>query len=57
MHNDIKRTISFTVRLLLISILFVGTLISQTKTNLEVFYTLIDSTVTQFVFYLSLLQK
>ena len=50
MLNDIKRTLFFTVQFLFISILFVGTLLSQTKTNLEVFYTLIDSSVTQFVF-------
>ena len=50
MHNDIERILFFSVRLLFISILFVGTLLSQTKTNLEVFYTLIDSSVSQFVF-------
>jgi hypothetical protein len=31
--------------------LSIGTLLSQTKTNLEVFYTLVDSSVDQFIYF------
>jgi len=31
--------------------LYIGSLLSQTKTNLEVFYNLVDSSVTQFVYF------
>jgi hypothetical protein len=37
--------------LLLISFLWKGTLLAQIKTNLEIFYSLADSSVTQFVAY------
>jgi hypothetical protein len=50
MHKPLDRIVFHSFRLLFISILFMGTLSSQTKTNLEVFYSLVDSSVAQFVF-------
>ena len=49
MLKPLNWVISQFCRLLCISILFMGTLFSQTKTNLEVFYSLVDSSVAQFV--------
>jgi hypothetical protein len=49
MHNLINRIIFFSYRFFFVSILFNGTLFPQTKTNMDVFYTLIDSSVTQFL--------
>jgi hypothetical protein len=50
MHRQINRTSVHLFRFLLFSILFMGTLFSQTKTNLEIFYSLVDTSVKQFVF-------
>ena len=51
MHKTFNRILSHSFRLLLISMLYIGSLLSQTKTNLEVFYNLVDSSVTQFVYF------
>jgi hypothetical protein len=51
MHKPLNQLISQFCRLLCISILFMGTLFSQTKTNLEVFYSLVDSSIAQFVYF------
>ncbi len=51
MHKNLNRIVSHTFRLFFVSILFVGTLFSQTRTNLDLFYSLVDSSVAQFVFF------
>src|ERR1035438_497439 len=51
MHKKEHRVVSHSIWLLYITILFTGTLFSQTKTNLEIFYSLADSSVAQFIFF------
>jgi hypothetical protein len=51
MHKQINRAISHSFRHLLFSTLFIGILFPQNKTNLEIFYSLTDSSVAQFVFF------
>ena len=51
MLKQLNLIVSHSCRQLFISLLLLGTLLSQTKTNLEVFYTLVDSSVAQFIYF------
>jgi hypothetical protein len=51
MLQQFSRIVSDSLLLLLFSFLFMGSLFSQTKSNLEVFYSLVDSTTDQFISY------
>ena len=51
MLKQLNWIVSHSCKLLFISMLLLGTLLSQTKTNLEVFYTLVDSSVAQFIYF------
>jgi hypothetical protein len=51
MHKQLYNIVPYSFRLVCFSFLFMGTLFPQNKSNLEVLYSLVDSSVTQFVFF------
>jgi len=57
MHKKINSLIPYSYRFLIFSLIYTGALLPQTKTNLQIFYCLADSSVAQFVFLCKPLPK